>query len=303
VLVSETLAWASRRLQQAGRDLAVRKQTEEALRTLARERAEQAHAAEQLARLQQEFVMAASHELRTPLTSVLGYAEFLQLRWERLDEQGRRERLDSITAAALRLRTLVDDMLQVSRLESNAPAVRSEPMPLTAVASHAAEVVKGSYNGQIVEVRGQAGVSALGDAARTEQILINLIDNAAKYSPEGSPVEVTWTVHPGRVAVRVVDHGPGIPANGREMLFTRFGRVPGSMVRAGRVGTGLGLYLGRAYAEAMGGTLDLESTGPEGSTFCLCLPLAGVNRPPVPASNTLRAVSAERASRAEPALD
>ena len=77
------------------------------------------------------------------------------------------------------------------------------------------------------------------------------------------------------VVVRVRDHGPGIPEEGRSILFSRFGRVPGSRMRAGHVGTGLGLYLGRAYAEAMGGTLDLESTGEEGSTFCLRLPVRG----------------------------
>ena len=105
-----------------------------------------------------------------------------------------------------------------------------------------------------------------------EQVLVNLLDNAAKYSPEGSPVEVRWADEDGMIAVRVPDHGPGIPDEGRGVLFTRFRRVPGSRMRAGRVGTGLGLYLGRAYADAMGGRLDLESTGEDGSTFCLRLP-------------------------------
>jgi signal transduction histidine kinase len=76
------------------------------------------------------------------------------------------------------------------------------------------------------------------------------------------------------VVVCVHDRGPGIPEHGREHLFARFGRVPGGRIRAGRVGTGLGLYLGRQIAEAMGGTLDLESTGPGGSTFRLRLPSA-----------------------------
>ena len=69
------------------------------------------------------------------------------------------------------------------------------------------------------------------------------------------------------------DYGPGIPEEGRNVLFTRFGRIPGSRMRAGHAGTGLGLYLGRAYVEAMGGTLDLEETGESGSTFCLRLPI------------------------------
>ena len=76
------------------------------------------------------------------------------------------------------------------------------------------------------------------------------------------------------MAIRVRNEGPGIPEHGRAVLFTRFGRVPGSQIRAGRFGTGLGLYLGRRFAEAMGGRLDLESTGPCGTVFCLRLPAA-----------------------------
>jgi signal transduction histidine kinase len=101
-----------------------------------------------------------------------------------------------------------------------------------------------------------------------------MMDNAAKYSPEGSPIIVWWGPEDDNGSLRVLDRGPGVPPHGRELLFSRFGRVPGSRMRAGRVGTGLGLYLGRGLAKAMGGDLDLESTGGEGSTFRLRLPLA-----------------------------
>jgi signal transduction histidine kinase len=83
---------------------------------------------------------------------------------------------------------------------------------------------------------------------------------------------VGWERQGSQVAVRVRDHGSGIPLNGRDYLFSRFGRVPGSRTRAGRVGTGLGLHLGRHIAGAMGGSLDLEHSAPEGSVFRLCLP-------------------------------
>ena len=113
----------------------------------------------------------------------------------------------------------------------------------------------------------------LADQSYLDQVLINILDNAAKYSLEGSPIEVRWAREDGQAIIRVRDHGPGIPAEGRDILFTRFGRVPGSRMRAGHVGTGLGLYLGRQYAQAMGGTLELESTASDGSTFCLRLPI------------------------------
>jgi len=106
------------------------------------------------------------------------------------------------------------------------------------------------------------------------QILVNLIDNAAKYSPEGASIDVSWIPDGDRVVVRVRDHGVGMPAEGRDHLFTRFGRVPGSSARPGHTGTGLGLFLGHGFAQAMGAALDLESTGPQGSVFRLTLPMA-----------------------------
>jgi signal transduction histidine kinase len=111
-------------------------------------------------------------------------------------------------------------------------------------------------------------------ALRTMQVLANLLDNAAKYSPEDSPITVNWAVEDQMVALRVIDRGSGVPEEGRDQLFSRFGRLTGSRIRAGRVGTGLGLYLSRRLAIAMGGDIDLEATGSSGSTFRVRLPIA-----------------------------
>jgi len=133
--------------------------------------------------------------------------------------------------------------------------------------------VKASYANQPINTAGPAALTVLADPLIMEQVLVNLLDNAAKYSGEGSPIELAGKVEEGMVVVRVRDLRLGISEEGYRILFTRFGRIPGSRMRSGRVGTGLGLYLGRAYAEAMGGTLDLESTGVGGSVFCLRLPV------------------------------
>ena len=109
-----------------------------------------------------------------------------------------------------------------------------------------------------------------GDAEWLVRILVHLLDNATKYS-EGRPVVVSWEAEGELAVVRVHDQGPGIPEQGRELLFTCFGRNAGR-IRAGRVGTGLGLFLGRRLAQALGGDLDLEATGPAGSTFRLSIP-------------------------------
>ncbi|MGH2410630.1 MAG: sensor histidine kinase, partial [Chloroflexota bacterium] len=131
-----------------------------------------------------------------------------------------------------------------------------------------------SYPGQRIDLVGSADLPACADLERMVQILVNVLDNAAKYSPEGSPIAVAWAREGREAVVRVRDRGSGIPPLGREQLFSRFGRMPGSRTRAGRVGTGLGLHLGRQIAEAMGGSLELEETSPSGSIFRLRVPLA-----------------------------
>jgi signal transduction histidine kinase len=117
----------------------------------------------------------------------------------------------------------------------------------------------------------------LGDPDRIMQVLANVLDNAVKYSPVGSLVTVTWGAGDGSAIMRVHDGGSGVPEEHRARLFTRFGRIPGSRTRPGQISTGLGLFLAREYARAMGGDLELERTGPDGSVFrlSLLLPIVG----------------------------
>ena len=234
---------------------------------------QRARSAEALARLQEDFVAATSHELRTPLTTVLGYAEVLEGRWDQLTELQRKLKVQRIVVAANRQKRLIDDLLRVSSLEHEKLSVRRRPVEMMEVVARAMDVVNVSYANQPIDAAGPPDLVVLADDSFMEQVLVNLLDNAAKYSSEGSPIVVRWTQEDKMVAVRVRDYGPGIPQDGRDILFSRFGRLPGSRVRAGRVGTGLGLYLGREYTQAMGGTLDLESAGSTGSTFLLRLPI------------------------------
>jgi two-component system sensor histidine kinase KdpD len=236
---------------------------------------DRARAAEHLAALRNELVSTVSHELRTPLTAVLGYAEMLEGHWPRLNDQQRRAYLERIVLAANRQRQLIDDLLRAGSYANEKLTVRCEDLVVLDVAARATELVRASFTQQRIDEGGPPDLVARADPALLEQILVNLLDNAAKYSPEGAPVELAWEQEGDYVAIRVHDRGPGIPEAGREILFSRFGRVPGSRIRAGHVGTGLGLYLGRAQADAMGGALELESTGTSGSTFRLRLPRGG----------------------------
>ena len=234
---------------------------------------ERASAAENLAQLRSDFVAAVSHELRTPLTAVLGYAELLQAHWQHLSDAQRRDHIARIVLSANRQHRLVADLLLIAQIEDGVLAVRASPGTPVGPINGAAQEVCASYRDQQIEVEGPAALMARLDPNRLQQIVANLLDNAAKYSPDGAPIAVSWRAEGGWVAIRVRDRGLGIPDAHRGVLFTRFGRVPGSRIRSGHVGTGLGLYLSRQLAGAMDGMLDLESTGPGGSTFVLRLPL------------------------------
>ena len=239
----------------------------------ARHEAEHAQAAAiELARLRNDFVASVSHELRTPLTSILGYGELLQMHWDRFDDAQRRERLGRIMVSANRQKSLVEDLLALTRLDDGREMLPAQPLRLAGMLESVVHEIQGTYPGQRIDVCGAEDLLARADGDRTVRILTNMVDNAAKYSPEGSPIQVEWTRSGGDVVIRVRDFGRGIPDEYRDDLFTRFGRIPGSRIRSGHVGTGLGLYLGRQLARAMSGELDLETTSSRGSIFRLRLP-------------------------------
>jgi PAS domain S-box-containing protein len=238
----------------------------------ARRAAERAHdAALELARLRTDFVASVSHELRTPLTSIVGYGELLQAHWDQFDESQRRDRLGRMVLAANRQIRLVEDLLLLTRLDNDLTP-QTVLFDIAQAARRVSAELIGTYPGQRLDLTGEAELFVRADADWTLQILANLFDNAAKYSPDGSPIGVCWGVEGGAVVVRVQDAGCGIPNESQDQLFTRFGRISGSRIRAGHVGTGLGLHLGRRFARVMGGELSLERSGPTGSVFQLQLP-------------------------------
>jgi signal transduction histidine kinase len=247
----------------------------------AQREAERARAAsEELAEMRSDFVAAVGHELRTPLTAVIGLGQLLQTRWEYLPEVQKQELISRIVSAATRQKRLVEDLLSLTHERGASPKVTS--IQLGSLLRMVIAEAQLTYPSQHIDLLGSEQVQVRANPDRLTQIIGNLIDNAAKYSPEDSSITVSWGVDEHAVTLLVRDQGSGIPQAGRELLFTRFGRIPGSVMRGGRVGTGLGLYLGREWARSMGGDLDLESTGPEGSTFRLRLPLGageGVNAP------------------------
>jgi signal transduction histidine kinase len=210
------------------------------------------------------------HELRAPLTVMRGQTQ-LARRYIGQDPARERGAIDKAIAQMDRMERLITQLLNQSRLSSNA-------LGLTVVALDLVDAVAGATSkheygdtGRISFQSQHAAVGVRGDPERIGQILDNLLDNALKYSPADSPIEISLAVHGAEAQVRVADHGVGVSADERARLFTPFYRTS----RTSHVpGTGLGLHISRQLAERHGGRLWLEASSDAGSVFAFALPLA-----------------------------
>jgi signal transduction histidine kinase len=217
------------------------------------------------------------HELRAPLTVMRGQAQ-LARRHVGQDPARARGGIDSAIAQMDRMARLIAQLLDQSRLSSNALSLKVVGLDLVGAVAEAMARHEHGETARISFQRPHAAVGVRGDPERIAQILDNLLDNALKYSPAGSPVEISLTVQGAEAHVRVADHGVGVPAAERDRLFTPFYRTS----RASDVsGTGLGLHISQRLARRHGGRLWLEASSDAGSVFAFALPLAkrhGVSR-------------------------
>jgi signal transduction histidine kinase len=223
-------------------------------------------------RLKDEFIAIVSHELRTPLTSVYGAA--MTLDKHELDERRRRELLEIIRTEAARLSRLLDDILWVSRLDSGRarPHITNvRPLPVTEEVVEATRThLPHGLSLQLVHESELPDVAA--DPDKLRQVLVNLVENAVKYSREGR-IRLRLASHYGNVRFSVSDEGPGIPPNQHERIFEKFYRLDPNMTQ-GVGGTGLGLYICRELVESMSGDIWVESAPGDGATFSFELPVA-----------------------------
>jgi signal transduction histidine kinase len=214
---------------------------------------------ERLERVRRDFIANVSHELRTPITTIQGYAETL-LDGEP-DEGSRKEFVEAIHRHADRLGVLVAGLLNLSALEARAPEdeVR-ERVDVHAIAHHVVDAAqkRAREAGVRIEAELSDSLAVMGDPLSVEQILDNLIDNALKYGADGGLVRVEGAANDGHVALRVIDRGPGIPAEHLPRIFERFYRVDPGRSRA-QGGTGLGLAIVKHMCESMGGGVSVAS--------------------------------------------
>jgi signal transduction histidine kinase/CheY-like chemotaxis protein len=262
---NETLVRLNENLQ---REIAERIEAESAAR-LARAEAERANSAKS------EFLSRMSHELRTPLNAVLGFAQLLELDDLSSDQ---RESVEQIEKAGRHLLDLINEVLDIARIESGQLSLSLEPVEVRSAVSEALELLRplAAERGisVVLEESPALYLYAKADRQRLKQVLLNLLSNGVKYNRDGG--ELTLRCVPAsedRIRVEVADDGPGIPSDGLHRLFVPFERLGADST--GVEGAGLGLALSKRLVEAMGGALEVSTAPRQGSTFSVELPTVG----------------------------
>jgi signal transduction histidine kinase len=240
---------------------------------LFREIADKSRQLEVASRHKSEFLANMSHELRTPLNAIIGFSEVLNERMfgELNDKQ--EEYLKDIHASGQHLLSLINDILDLSKIEAGRMELELTEFDLPAAVDNAVTLVRERASRKGVTVRiaiGDQVGTMRGDERKIRQVLLNLLSNAIKFTPEGGRIEVGTALDNGAVEVSVSDTGVGIAPEDQEAVFEEFRQVGASAAK--QEGTGLGLALSRKFIELHGGTIRVTSEVGAGSTFTFRLP-------------------------------
>lgn len=234
--------------------------------------------AETAVALRDQFFSVASHELRTPLAVLLGNIQLLERRVSRIEEPDEHlhQSFAAIHRQLTRLQGLIRTMLDVSQIERGQLKIAHDTLDIAALVRAAVDEVRPTAHGHpiehVIHCDPASAIFVRGDALRLEQVLLNLLQNAMKYSPEGSLIRVELTCTADSVSISVADRGMGIPEDVLPHLFERFYRAPA--VRSEHIsGMGIGLYIVDEVVSLHGGTVTVASKQSEGSTFTIHLPL------------------------------
>jgi PAS domain S-box-containing protein len=263
------------------RDISARKQSEEALRrseaelakVLLRERSARAEA-EQASRLKDEFLATVSHELRTPLNAMMGWARML--RSGRLDAESREHALEVIERNAWAQKQIIEDILDVSRIITGKLQLSLAPVDLRSVVDAALDAVRPALEAKEIQIKKEMDPRVriiAGDSDRLQQVIWNLLSNAAKFTPAGGQIELYLRQISNNIQIQVSDTGPGIDPTFLPFVFERFRQADGSTTRT-HGGLGLGLAIVRHLVELHGGSIKAENRNEgQGGVLTVSLPL------------------------------
>jgi signal transduction histidine kinase len=230
------------------------------------------YAAEQRAnQLRDAFIGVISHELRTPITTIYGLSKMLRQRGADLDPEVMVSTIEDVEAEADRLQRLVEDLLVLSRAERGAVDIDGEPLGMTRILRRVVEAERARLPGRIVELEASEGLPlVIGEETYVEQVVRNLLTNAAKYSNPAAPIRVVVEATDDEVVTRVLDEGIGIAEGDTDRVFELFYRSTSATRMAG--GAGIGLFVCRQLVEAMGGRIWAAPRSPVGTEVGFALP-------------------------------
>jgi hypothetical protein len=235
-----------------------------------------------IAKLKDDFVGTVSHELRTPLTNIQGYVKTLLNPDVSLSQAEEREFLASVDRQSERLKALIEDLLFTSRVEEAGSSVATDLLPAGELIERVAVDRAGPERQDRIEITTGPDLPVLRTSEEDVSRLVgNLVDNALKYSPSEDKVRIETRVESIGIRISIHDRGAGIPVDEQSRIFDRFYQVDHGTTRSVG-GAGMGLYICRRAAEALGARVWLEESSPRGSTFCAWLPfdLPSIERPP-----------------------
>lgn len=221
--------------------------------------------------IQDEFISTVSHEMRTPLTSIRGFSQTLLNSWDKLDDENKKKFVKIIEEQSERLINLVENILTVTRLNTDKPVLKKSDV--NSLIEKSLQVVAVKYpNHKFVRNFLLNLPPAYLDEDKFQQIMINLIDNAGKYSPDETTITITTKIDKDDILISVKDEGVGINPENLDKIFDKFVRLENHLTSKAQ-GNGLGLYITKNLTESMHGTIKAESTSGKGTTFLVRFPV------------------------------
>ena len=225
----------------------------------------------------EDFISTVSHELRTPLTSIKGFSETMLASWDKIDDESKKKFLKIITEQSNRLINLVENMLSITKLQNTNTNLILKEVNIKPVIEMTASIIKNQYSDKNFVIEIQASTPPiLADKDKFQQIMTNLMENAAKYGDLNSTIYIKTHFNVDMVFIDVTNHGIEIKEEDYEKIFTKFSRIDNPLTRKVQ-GSGLGLFITKNLTEKMGGKISVKSEN-NMTTFEVSLPAANIER-------------------------